>query len=653
MAKLDISKIRNDCKIKKFALENFKVFKDKQVFNIAPITILTGANSSGKSSLIKSMNLLKIIFDGYKQDKNNFLTAFEALDDRVHGTPLLGFRKKNKTNNSIINQRELYKYITENYGGFDNLTNYSNDSKSIAFSIEYNPSILLNFFELKYEITFSVEEGRMGITQESIHIVECKCYNNKLLEYIRQYYTNFEFEDLNNLVLCNIGSDGFYDYKTLFIIGIIISWDDYSKRSSMENKSNSIQHELPIKRYQFTENDILGANFIKYDIENYIKQAINSNAKDNLVIKYKDFGNYLDSFGLNYTDKELFVIILEIRRFISAFTTLKYPHLITGLDMQQTIGFLHWIFKTEQSLNKGIKTDLLGYDFTEDYNQVRNILNTQFFKMNEKVIRCLFEYLKDPFDSSFVWRGDRFSQNIERQIFERIFLDAYSKIGMENMKLHISSKRNISKRFGIVNDDSEISKFILSNRNLKFEREQKEHINYYLKEFGIGDSFDYTFDEETGIFKINIIKDGKKNNLNDMGYGVSQVLPIILACVDISFAQTVIIEEPESNLHPALQSKLANMIAEASKRNNFIIETHSEYLIRKLQYLTAKKEIKPEDTQIYYFYPPNEVPEGERQVYPINIQEDGSLTKNFGKGFFDEAGNLDLLLYQMTKTRNN
>ena len=110
----------------------------------------------------------------------------------------------------------------------------------------------------------------------------------------------------------------------------------------------------------------------------------------------------------------------------------------------------------------------------------------------------------------------------------------------------------------------------------------------------------------------------------------------------------IVIEEPESNLHPNFQSKLADMLVEASRKFNiqFIIETHSEYLIRKLQFLTATGEIKPEMTQIYYFHHPERIPEGEgeAQIRKINIEKNGALSKNFGPGFFDEASTLFFLL---------
>ena len=114
-------------------------------------------------------------------------------------------------------------------------------------------------------------------------------------------------------------------------------------------------------------------------------------------------------------------------------------------------------------------------------------------------------------------------------------------------------------------------------------------------------------------------------------------------------ASTITIEEPEVNLHPKFQSKLAEMFMEAFKSYNisFIVETHSEYMIRKLQTLVAKKELKPDDVALHYIYHHDEAkrPAGKPQVLQIKIKEDGRLSEPFGSGFFDEADNLamDLL----------
>ena len=95
---------------------------------------------------------------------------------------------------------------------------------------------------------------------------------------------------------------------------------------------------------------------------------------------------------------------------------------------------------------------------------------------------------------------------------------------------------------------------------------------------------------------------------------------------------------------------LVDMLVEAKLyyHVSFIVETHSEYLIRKLQYLTAKEKIKSDDTVIYYFYHPEEVPKGEKQIKKLTIRDDGMMDGDFGEGFFDESSRLtmDLLKIQ-------
>ncbi len=99
--------------------------------------------------------------------------------------------------------------------------------------------------------------------------------------------------------------------------------------------------------------------------------------------------------------------------------------------------------------------------------------------------------------------------------------------------------------------------------------------------------------------------------LPDVGFGVSQVLPVVVECFYAPANSTVIIEQPELHLHPRVQSELADLFIEAIRarednqdRNmQFIIESHSEHFLRRIQRRVAEGEITPEDIAIYYCEP--------------------------------------------------
>ena len=101
---------------------------------------------------------------------------------------------------------------------------------------------------------------------------------------------------------------------------------------------------------------------------------------------------------------------------------------------------------------------------------------------------------------------------------------------------------------------------------------------------------------------------------------------------------TVALEEPENHLHPSLQSKLADMLVDAYKNHEvqFLVETHSEYLIRKLQLLIAQEHICNESVSILYVNSKNR-PSYMPLVKRIGVDEDGNLEDVFGPGFFDES----------------
>lgn len=106
----------------------------------------------------------------------------------------------------------------------------------------------------------------------------------------------------------------------------------------------------------------------------------------------------------------------------------------------------------------------------------------------------------------------------------------------------------------------------------------------------------------SGRYELLIENQRELSNIKDVGVGVSQVIPVIVAALFAEPGHIVIVEEPESHLHPLAQSQLAELFARVSLERNvqFIVETHSEHLFRRLQTLVAKEDVPLSNCALYF-----------------------------------------------------
>lgn len=176
-------------------------------------------------------------------------------------------------------------------------------------------------------------------------------------------------------------------------------------------------------------------------------------------------------------------------------------------------------------------------------------------------------------------------------------------------------------------------------------------IKKWLTNFNIGNDFKITrpFAE---VLKVDILTNNGYTPLGSIGTGSIQLFILLLRiAIAIKNGNRVIffIEEPEQNLHPAFQSKLADLFHEAisisRERIQFVIETHSEYLVRRTQVIVAEGVQKASSGEsphtdidfwnhrfkVYYF-PENDIP------YSMDYRSNGQFEHPFGAGFYDEAG---------------
>ncbi len=141
---------------------------------------------------------------------------------------------------------------------------------------------------------------------------------------------------------------------------------------------------------------------------------------------------------------------------------------------------------------------------------------------------------------------------------------------------------------------------------------------------------DYRFVIERGDAKVRI---------QEVGQGVSQVLPIIVQTYVQKSERVAIIEEPELHLHPSAQIPVMERMARAAKERNccYVVETHSENMVLAVRRMVSRKELSPDDVSIAYVDMDEET--GAASVRPIEVKSDGTLTW-WPTGVFSEAYDL-------------
>ena len=553
--------------INKIGVENFRVFKDYTEFELRPLTLLTGPNNAGKSSLTK---LLLLLNNGLQE--LNFKEGIHNLEDY-----------KNSLNRDCNNEN-LHLTL---YDKIDIL------ESEVKMDLYYNSKGIIE---------------KLEISTNSINIITfTKKYS--MIEDVAEYQLENEFGEIETHEDWDFTD--YCDYNLSFNINYII-------QLFYDNKI--IFEEAERKRQIRNEIESIPKDYLLYDLIVDGENCTSNNIDLLLKFQKTEFAKNVYSFDTddpNFVDKN--VLIEECN---NAITTLS-----ERIKMK-----IYYKIENEK-IFKNSKIEI-----------IENYLGDLIFN------KTIFE---DDFSFNIVGKSYKIINN-KKEIIKH-FSNFRNNF---NHYEYISPMRGNQKRVLFNKSESAIDE-LAAKVNIKL---QKKYLEAVLPKIGISGIIDIKRDENT-ISIISIKKDENDENpmnLADFGFGYSQLIPIILKIIDCQNKKqyNLIIEEPEANLHPTLQSILADIFVltlEHFKDFNFIIETHSVYFIKKLQLLTAKKQIATNKSVIYYFSSDNleplDIPEP--KVKKIEIDEFGRLSDEFGKGFFDEENNLSIDLFMLKYSQNN
>jgi hypothetical protein len=146
-------------------------------------------------------------------------------------------------------------------------------------------------------------------------------------------------------------------------------------------------------------------------------------------------------------------------------------------------------------------------------------------------------------------------------------------------------------------------------------------------------------------FQLLIAADKLAFNLRDVGYGVSQILPILVETLRAPQGQTFLLQQPEVHLHPRAQAALGSLIVDqaAKREQTFIVETHSDHLVDRIRMDVRKRDknnsLAAGDVIILYF----ERRDGRATIHPIELDDNGDLVdvpQGYRQFFLDEERKL-------------
>ncbi len=637
-------------RITKLSLTNFRSFKETQTIEFAPVTLLFGPNSVGKSTVLMALFYLQGILTKGQCNPQRI----EALGD---------------------------KFV----GGFEGLVFGKDITKTIMISVEYDKGSaigksyadLIDFidYDMGYPLSSPIIDAQKILIE--IEIAGYRDNSNKVIAYVKKYRVSFDGD-----LLIGINSDS--EGKQPFITGINYAHSCFLGDSHNEFIKEQLDCREPIHDANYSLLcDLMGMDIPSHRDITKGEEIPFQELIDNEEIEFND-SSFFSPFHMRLNDGREGVnpqkLVVGDYKFIHVPLAIKgnkgalpqLNHLIkSNLDneSEQVCRALEEVLSDMLVAPLDNLNSLLAESLC--IGPLRNIPDATFqpnpypqtkdwytglaawdllANSDQKILSAINGWVsdKDKLDLGIGFAVKHHQENVE---YKRVNTNDYFSF-FDNRKLGEEPEFDSMER-SLNEKQNEITRHI---ENYQYEGE--EFINkielLQLCESLILDSQTYVGMVEKEITPMllnstnnkftNVLWD-LKNKIEvfpaDLGVGVSQLMPLIVASQTIKKG-IVSIEQPELHVHPKVQVGIGDLLTQNDSNAIFLVETHSEHLI-----LRMLRRIRETNN--------NELPEGMKPllskdvnviclenssegvvVSKLNITDDGDFEEEWPEGFFDE-----------------
>lgn len=516
--------------LKKISFKNYKAFKEGEL-EIRPITVLLGANSIGKTSVLQFLLMLQQT----------------ALASETYESAL-------KLAGAIIH-----------LGDGKNILRKQRINECLEFSIDFQDNSLLSHLQRQVERRMN----ELGYYARLVHHFSVEASKTKKE---RGKVVNKTLDSLNEFE--NPGVD-FKDRLSLASKVAEMSAANYKRASGLVDRK--FLNELLPKR-------------AGYAFQNF------GSKKDEVIEAFK----FLSNFFQGAKPDSVFTFEYRLRERENIFLIEYFKFSEDGRDIFEfeiKEGSYDFQINFTSPLLEANRTAICADVSASLKNYIKRDA-TIFAFANKKPDDSALNGLPHDFLTSIVVEIIQVSLSRLDDYFDEKNIGYVAPVRAHPSRFYFLDKAK-SKTYLDTRDGDSMAEILKGNPALKIK------VNKYLKDFDIAIEVKTL---EDMLAKLRISHNSLTLDITDVGYGISQVLPVIIqTCLSLDDSITLI-EQPEVHLHPTMQADLVDFFLEIIERSDsnpkqycksLVIETHSEYILKRLRRRIAEGKIAASDVAIY------------------------------------------------------